>query len=132
MAKLVNGHAEETESYVIDALRVSPRDTLAHIWIAYIAGAKLYLGAVEEAVALFRRSIEMNPNRLTSHVLLAAALEELGRPDEARAEIQAALALDPKFTIRRFRAGAQSDNPVFLKQRERAMEGMRKAGAPEG
>jgi len=62
----------------------------------------------------------------------AAALEELGRPDEARAEIQAALALDPKFTIRRFRAGAQSDNPVFLKQRERAMEGMRKAGAPEG
>ncbi len=132
LAKLVNGHAEETESYAIDALRVSPRDTLAHIWIAYIAGAKLYLGAVEEAVALFRRSIEMNPNRLTSHVLLAAALEELGRPDEARAEIQAALALDPKFTIRRFRAGAQSDNPVFLKQRERAMEGMRKAGAPEG
>jgi hypothetical protein len=42
------------------------------------------------------------------------------------------LALNPGFTIRRYRAGAQSDNPVFLKGRERIIEDMRKAGVPEG
>ena len=63
---------------------------------------------------------------------MAAALVELGRLDEARAEVQAGLALNPSFTITRYRAGAQSDNPVFLKGRARIIEDMRKAGAPEG
>ena len=29
-------------------------------------------------------------------------------------------------------AGAQSDNPVFLKQRERVIDALRAAGLPEG
>jgi hypothetical protein len=29
------------------------------------------------------------------------------------------------------RDGAESDDPVFLKQRERLIDGMRKAGLPE-
>jgi hypothetical protein len=36
-----------------------------------------------------------------------------------RRRAKTALQLNPKFSIRLFRAGAQSDNPVFLKQRER-------------
>jgi hypothetical protein len=40
---------------------------------------------------------------------------------------KAALALDPNVTLRRFRDGAQSDNPDFLKRRERIIEDMRKA-----
>ena len=63
---------------------------------------------------------------------LASALALLGRLDEARSEVRAGLALDPKFTIQRYRDGAQSGNPVFLRQRERVIEGMHKAGVPEG
>jgi hypothetical protein len=51
---------------------------------------------------------------------------------EARAATKAGLALDPNFTIHRFRAGASGDNPTYLAQRERNYEGMRKAGVPEG
>jgi tetratricopeptide (TPR) repeat protein len=131
-ALLVNGHAEETESHVLEALRLSPRDTNAYIWLGFITASKLYVGADEEAVALYRRANEINPNRPISHVYLAAALAELGRLDEARHEVGAALALNPKLTIRRIQAGAQSENLVFLKQRERLIETMRKAGLPEG
>jgi hypothetical protein len=46
--------------------------------------------------------------------------------------MQAGLALDPTFTLRRFRLGRESENPVFLKQRERHIEGLHKAGVPEG
>ena len=44
LAKLYDGHPEETESHEREALRVSPRDTEADVWVAYMALAKLYLG----------------------------------------------------------------------------------------
>lgn len=132
LAKLYAGHPEETESHVREALRASPRDTDANVWVSFMALAKLYLGAYEDALNLCRRSFELNPNYPNEHFNLVAALVELGRLDEARAEVQAGLALNPGFTIRRYRAGAQSDNPVFLKGRERIIEDMRKAGVPEG
>jgi tetratricopeptide (TPR) repeat protein len=113
-------------------LRVSPYDTEADVWVAYIALAKRYLGDYEGALSLYRRAKELNPNYPTGRFLLSATLVELDRLDEARAEVQAGLALNPGFTIRRYRAGAQSDNPLFLKRRERIIEDMRKAGAPEG
>ena len=130
-AKLANGHAEETEKHVLEALRVSPRDTDANVWLGYIAEAKQFLGAYEDAVTWHLRSLEINRNRPVAHMYLASALASLGRLEEARSEVQAGLALDPKFSIQRYRVGAQSDNPVFLSQRERVIEGMRKAGLPE-
>jgi hypothetical protein len=66
------------------------------------------------------------------HFLLAAALAHKGRLDEARAAVQAGFALDPAFTIGRFRAGTATDNPTYLSQRERSVDGMRMAGVPEG
>ena len=69
-----------------------------------------------------------------AHFVLAAALARLGELDEARAAVQAGLALDPSFTIRRYRdiTNAWSDNPTYLAGRERVIEGMRLAGVPEG
>ena len=131
-AWLVNGRPEETESHIREAIEASPRDTNMYIWIGYIAAAKLYSGADEEAVAWLRRTLEFNRSYAIAHFYLSAALELLGRRDDAQAEVQAGLALDPQFTIRRFRAGAQSDNPIFLKQRERIIQAMQKAGIPEG
>jgi TolB-like protein/class 3 adenylate cyclase len=131
MANLYSGRAEESEAHVNDALRLSPRDVWAWAWMNLEGGAKLHLGADQEAVAWLRRSIEAYPNFSTPHFFLAAALANLGKLEEARAEAKAGLALDPKFTIHQFRVGAESDNPVFLKQRERLIEGMRKAGLPE-
>ena len=128
---LVNGHAEETERHEREALRASPRDTDANVWVAYIALAKLHLGAYEDALDFYRRSIELNRNYATGRFLYAANLVELGRLDEAKTEVETALALNPKFTLRRYRDGAQSSNPAFLKRREKIIEDMRKAGTPE-
>jgi TolB-like protein/class 3 adenylate cyclase len=131
IVKVFGGHPEETERHELEALRVSPRDTDANVWVAYIAVAKLHLGAYEEALDVLSRSIELNPNYPTARFYFAATLAKLGRLDEAKTEVKAALALNPGFTIRRYRAGAQSDNTAFLKGRERIIEDMRKAGVPE-
>jgi hypothetical protein len=59
-------------------------------------------------------------------------VRSLGRPEEARKEVEIALQLNPKFNIRLYRADAQSDNPIFLQRRERIVEALRAAGIPEG
>ena len=41
------------------------------------------------------------------------------------------LALQPSFTIRRFRASAACNHPAYLAGRERTYEGLRMAGVPE-
>jgi len=130
-AKFIAGRSEEAEAHVQEALRLSPRDSYAHLWLASAGFAKLALGADEEAVAWFRRSIEAHRNYPPAHFYLAAALAQLHRPEEARAAVEAGLALQPDFTTRRYRAGAMSNNPTYLAQRERIYDGMCKAGVPE-
>ena len=93
--------------------------------------AKFWLGADAEAVAWLRRSIEANRNFPFTHFFLAAVLASLGALDEARAAVRAGLAINPSFTLRRYRAGASSDNPTYLAGREHTYEGLRMAGVPE-
>ena len=131
LAKIFTGHAEDAEAHVNEALRLSPRDSSAWNWLQFAGGAKLCLGADEEAVPRLRRSIEINRTFPLAHFFLAAALANLGKLDEARAETRVGLTLDSTFTIQRFR-GLESDNPIFLAEKERIFEGMRKAGVPQG
>jgi hypothetical protein len=71
-------------------------------------------------------------NQALSHFHAAAALALVGDLKEARSAARAWLALDPNFTIRRYRVSAKSDNSIYLTKRERIYEGMRRAGLPEG
>ncbi len=130
--KCVMGQAAETEGHILEALRLSPRDIGAYWWIFCVGRAKIQLGTDAEAVAWFRRSIEANRNFPSAHFALAAALALIGAVDEARAAAKVGLALNPGFTIRRFRLGASSDNPAYLAGLERICEGLRLAGVPEG
>jgi len=62
---------------------------------------------------------------------LAAALGLQGSLDEARLAAAAGLALNPSFTVRRFRASQPSDSRGFLDGRERLYGGMLLAGVPD-
>ena len=93
--------------------------------------AGICAGGREKSLSLPRQA---NPNNPMSHVFLAAALAQFGRPEEARAATRTALTINPQATITRFRAaiGSISDNPVFLAGHDRVVEGLRMAGMPEG
>jgi Flp pilus assembly protein TadD len=134
LAKVFLGRGAETEAHVNEAFRLSPRDTLAPRWMLHVGLAKAQLGADAEAVIWMRRSLDANRNYSATHFDLAAVLARLGRLDEARASVNTGLALDPRFTIRRYRdvTYANSDNPTYRAGRERLIEGMRRAGVPEG
>jgi TolB-like protein/class 3 adenylate cyclase len=131
--KILVGRAEETEAHVAEALRLSPRDTMAYVWMHTVGVANLHLRSWDKAVACYRRAIEANRNFPTAYFWLAAALMQSGRLDEARSAVKAGLALDPKFTVSRARAAwtSMSDDSTYLAQLEPILEGMRKAGVPE-
>jgi tetratricopeptide (TPR) repeat protein len=110
-AKYFVGRGSETEAHIRETLRLSPRDTFAYAWMAVLGIAKLALGSDEEAVTLLQSAVEANPNYSVAHFWLASAVAHLGRFADARSAVQAGLALDPSFTVARFRTGALSDNP---------------------
>jgi len=130
--KLFIGRAEETEAHVLEALRLSPRDPWAYVWLLTAGFAACLLGRNEEAASWFRRSIEANRNFALCRFIHATVLANAGRMDEARSELAAGLALDPRFTIANFRLAVTSDNPLYLEQRARVIDDMRRAGVPEG
>jgi TolB-like protein len=131
-AKVFVGRADEAEPHIQEALRLSPRDTFAYVWLAFLGYAKLCLGADEEALVWLRRATTGDRIYPIAHFWLAIALACCGRLHEAQAAARAGLSISPTFTISRFRATAPSDNPAFLAQRERFYGGLRKAGFPEG
>jgi TolB-like protein/class 3 adenylate cyclase/Flp pilus assembly protein TadD len=131
--KIFIGRAEEAEAHIGEALRLSPRDTTAYIWMSMVGLAKLHFGDYEQAVTWCRRSIEANRNFPSANFDLAAALVLLGRFDEAHAAVKAGLALNPIYTVSRVGAAwtAMSEDPTYLVQIERTLEALRKAGVPE-
>jgi TolB-like protein/class 3 adenylate cyclase len=131
-AKLYLGRGGETEAHVEQALRLSPRDNAVNIWALYVGIAKFWHGADAEAIVWLRRSLEANRNHPLAHFYLAAVLAHVGELDEAQATAQAGLALNPSFSVRRYRTDTPSSHPVYLAGRERVYEGLRMAGVPEG
>ena len=133
VGKICIGRAEETEFHFIEALRLSPRDTLAYTWMNNAGAAKLHLGDWEQAAAWSRRAVEANRNYAIAYFNLAAALAHLGRRVEAHSAVRAGLALNRPFAISRARVAwmARSDDPTYLANLEPIFDGLRKAGVPE-
>jgi hypothetical protein len=75
--------------------------------------------------------VEIAPNHEIAYFYLAAALALQGQGSEAALACKVGRRLAPIFRIGKCRAEVQSDNPVFLQQRERVYEGLEKAGLSE-
>jgi TolB-like protein len=130
-AKIALGRAEEAEAHVAEAMRLSPQNSGLYVWRLIVGLAKLHLGDDKDAVAWCRKSVEANRTYAFASFHLAAGLALGGETQAAQLEAQSASALQPDFTLRRYRDGALGDNPTYLAQRERIMEGLRLAGVPE-
>jgi TolB-like protein/DNA-binding winged helix-turn-helix (wHTH) protein len=131
IAKYVAGQPHDTEGHIAQAIRLSPRDAWLNAWCLAAGTAKLALCHDAEAVSWIRRAIEANRTLPLAHFMLASALALQRQADEAIAATKAGLALDPAFTIQRFRNNPLSDNPAYLAQRQRICEGMLAARVPD-
>lgn len=125
------GRQEEAIRAGDEALRLSPRDGRLYSFLVVTAAAHLYAGRDREALVWARRSIDARSDFSISHAWAAAAAANLNEMDTARKEIGEFQRLQPHYTVESFRREGQSQNPDFLRQRERFYAGLRKAGLPE-
>ena len=82
-------------------------------------------GRFEEAVAMYKKTIQIRPNNLPAHWLLAATYALMGLEQEAHAEAAEVLRINPKFSVayvaKILPYKRQADNDQLI-------EGPRKAG----
>jgi Flp pilus assembly protein TadD len=90
----------------LEALRLSPGDEYVSSWLLHVGRAKAFLGDFEAAAVWLRKSLDANRSNPWAIFELAACLAQLGRLDEALDEMKSGLAVFPKFTIARYRAGS--------------------------
>ena len=64
------------------------------------------IGRLDEAVASYRRALQIQPDYAEVHCVLGVALKELGNIDDAIACFQAALKIDPRLVEARTNLGA--------------------------
>ena len=78
---------------------------------------------------LFRECALRSPNQQWPHLALASAYAQLGQLEEARAEAAEVLRINPGFTIESYKRLVVYKDP---KDTEHRLDGLRKAGLPEG
>ena len=125
------GKTAESISYNETALRLSPRDPFRNVWEGNICVAHSHLAEWEQAIEWCEKSIASNGAFWLPWVDLIAAYGWLGREREAKAAIAGLLKLKPGFTVKSYANFNWSDNPTFLREYARVIEGLRKAGMPE-
>jgi adenylate cyclase len=126
------GRSAEAVPLLETAIRLSPRDPLVNVWQFQICHAHAHLAQWAQAIEWCRKSTATDAGYWLPYVDLAAAYAWTGRDVEARAAIAELLKLMPGYTVRKWADAGLSDNPTFRAEYQRIVDGLRKAGLPEG
>ncbi len=117
------GRPQEASGFVEKALRLDP--AYPFFSLAALGQAYRLVGRYEEAVATFKRVLNLNPDLWVAHAQLTIIYSELGRDEEARAEAAELLRVSPNFSLEVMKQRLPVKDPVEV---ERYISAMRKAG----
>jgi adenylate cyclase len=117
------GRPQEAISLVEQAMRLNPRYPFSYLWA--LGHAYRLVGRLEEAVSALKRVVMRNPDQITAHLLLVVIYSELGREEEARAEVAEILRISPQYSLEVVRQRIPYKDLVSL---EHQVAALRKAG----
>jgi tetratricopeptide (TPR) repeat protein len=120
------GEADVAVERAMRALRLSPFDPLNYLSYNALAISYLHREQFTEAHDAASRSVQINPRFSVSRAFLVAALSNLGRLKEAKAEANRLLDIDSGFSIRRFSVTVDIEPAVFAP----IAEAWKRAGLP--
>jgi TolB-like protein/class 3 adenylate cyclase len=128
------GRAAEAIAEEETALRLSPRDPGRGDFEYGICHAYTHLEQWEKAIEWCQKSIATNADFWLPYADLAVASAWLGHDTEAKTAIAGLLKVRPGLTVQSWAglAARITYNSTFADQMQRIIEGLRKAGLPEG
>ncbi len=103
MAQAYAGELDAARGLLRRALWLLPRNPHAFFTEAGLATVEMLRGEHQAAVEIARAALQLQPRFTAALRAQIAALGHLGRVEEARPLIRELLALDPRFTLARFR-----------------------------
>jgi tetratricopeptide (TPR) repeat protein len=128
------GHSEEGVAGIERALRLSPHDFQEPIWQVHLCYLHNNLAQWEQSIEWCEKALANNV-REKQYALgsLAAADVWAGHDKEAKEAVAELRKLNPSITLQSA-AGYfyLSDDPTYKAQSARILDGLRKAGLPEG
>jgi adenylate cyclase len=120
------GRCAEAIPILQKAMRLSPIPP--YVCLASLAQCLRTTGQYEEAIALYRKILQKEPNQLPAQVQFVVALIQAGKEDEARAEAAKVLRIDPKFSVESFTKILPAKDQRVI---DDIVSALRKAGLPD-
>ena len=117
------GKHEESLRELQRALRLNP--IVPAFALANLGGTYLALGRPEEAIAAFKKTIELSPKNLSAYIGLAIAYSSVGRIEEARLTAAQILKLQPSFSVTHFARMLPYKDEAY---KDFILNGLQKAG----
>jgi len=120
------GRSEEAVRYAEQALRLNPYPP--SWWIRQLGLSNFFAGRYEEAIAAYKKSLNVSPKDPLTHQHLTTAYSWAGRHEEALTQAAEILRMNPKFSVEERAKFIPLKNQADL---DRYLDGLRKAGLPD-
>ncbi|ABE63825.1 lysine decarboxylase transcriptional regulator, CadC [Nitrobacter hamburgensis X14] len=114
LAQLQLGRFEDALATFKQADRFDTPQVSRWTWLLGAGMTYLFMGRSEEALPWLLRSIAITPASGRPYMLLAAAYQQLGRPDDAKAAMDKALALRPGSNTSNVKLPPKNASAAFL------------------
>jgi tetratricopeptide (TPR) repeat protein len=118
------GRSDDAIRHIDRALRISPRDTHMHVFVAFYAIALMSAGRYREAADWLRRAVQDRPGAAVSYRALVANAALAGDIEGARSALAELQRLHPGISLAWLEANVPYEEPL----RGRYVEGFRLAG----
>ncbi len=105
------------------AIRLNPNGPTAY-FLNFGTSYRM-MGQYQEAITQYKKALRIAPNNIIAHLALAATYSSLGRDEEAHAEADEVLRINPKFSLESYAKTLPFKNQAQL---DRLVEALRKAG----
>ena len=125
-ALTTHGRAKEAIPIIKQAMRMSP--TFPPWYLMYLGRAYYTLEEYEEAIAVYEELLKRRPTWSRSRAYLACAYAQVGRMQDAKAEIAYIIKGDPEWTVEKITRNEQYKDPAII---ERYANLLRELGLPE-
>lgn len=132
LAQLQTGRFEDALATFQQADRFDTPQVSRWTWMIGAGWANLLMGRAEDAIPWLQKSIAITSASGRTHMLLAAAYQQLGKADEARAAMEKGRELRPGSTVLNVPPPKKNASPIYIEASERIMQSMAAAGLPEG
>ena len=124
-ALLFASRPEEALPFIQKAIRLNPNSQAFSF--VFLGHALRNAGRLEEAVSAYKKAFQRAPDHLIAHIGLATTYSLMGREEEARAEAQEVLRINPKFSLIHFKKTAlvykdKSENDKILNAMTKALK----------